>query len=79
MPVTNSHANNFFSCFSSSIAGTVTPTPQQLKEEQKRLMKKSRCFSYKERGHTAYDCPEKEKIAAILGCVSEDNNSQGKE
>ena len=59
--------------------GTMTPTPQNLDEERVRLMKEGRCFSCKERGHTAYDCPSKGKIAAILKGVSEDSDSQGKE
>ncbi len=58
--------------------GTMTPTPHHSDEERARLMKEGRCFSCKERGHTAYDCPRKVKIAAILEGVSEDSNSQGK-
>ena len=79
VPVINSRANIFFSRLSSSITGTVTPTPRHLEEERARLMKENRCFSYKKRGHTAYDCPRKEKIIAISEGVSEDSNSQGKE
>ena len=79
VPVTNSRANPSFSRLSSSITGTVTPTPRHSEEERARLMKEGRCFSCKKRGHTAYDYPKKGKIAAISEGVSEDSNSQGKE
>ena len=42
-------------------------------------MKEGKCFSYKERDHTAYDYSKKEKIAVILEGISEDSNSQRKE
>ena len=79
VPVTNSRANTSFFRFSSSIMKTVMPTPQHLEEKQTCLIKEGRCFSCKKRGHTAYDCPKKRKIAAISEGVSEDSNSQGKE
>ena len=78
-PVTNTRANTSFLRLSSSITGTMTPTPQYLDEKRARLMKEGRCFSYKERGHTTYDCPRKGKIAAISESISEDSDSQGKE
>ena len=79
MPVTNSRANTSFSRLFSSIMGTVTPTLRRLEEEQTYLMKESRCFSCKEKGHTAYDYPKRGKIAAILEGVSKNSNSQEKE
>ena len=79
MPVINSRANTSFSSLSSSITGTVTPTPQCLGEKQARLMKKGKCFSCKKKGHTAYDCPKKRKIAGISEGMSENSNSQEKE
>ena len=42
-------------------------------------MKESKCFSYKEKDHIAYNCLKKKKIAAISESVNEDNNSQRKE
>ncbi len=57
----------------------MTPTPQYSDKKRARLMKEGRCFSCKERGHTAYDCPRKEKIAAMLEGVSKNSDSQGKE
>ena len=78
MPISNSHANTFFFRFSSSITEIVTPTLRHLEKEQARLMKEGRCFNCQKRGHTAYDCPKKEKIAAISEGVSEDSNSQEK-
>ena len=78
-PVTNIRANISFSCLSSSITGIITPTTQHSDEKWARLMKKGRCFSCKERGHTIYDCPRKEKIAAISENISEDSDSQEKE
>ena len=77
--VTNTHANIPFSRLSSFTMRTMTPTPQHLDEERARLMKEGRCFSCKERGHTAYDCPRKGKIAAISEGLIEDNSSQGKD
>ena len=79
VPVTNNRANPSFSCLSSSITETVTPTPRHSNEEQARLMKESRCFSCKKRCYTAYDYPKKGKIATISKGVSKDSNSQGKE
>ncbi len=78
-PVINTHANTSFSHLFSSIMRTMTPTLQHLDEERACWMKESRYFSYKERGHTTYDCLRKRKIAAILESVSKDSNSQGKE
>ena len=78
-PVNNTRANTSFSRLSSSILGTMTPTPQYSDEERARLMKEGRCFSCKEKGHTAYNCPRKGKVAAISEGVSEDSDSQGKE
>lgn len=49
--------------------------PQHSKEERARLIKERRCFSYKERGYTAYDCPRKEKIAAISESVIKDSDN----
>ena len=42
-------------------------------------MKKGRCFSCKEKDHTAYNCSKKGKLAAISKGVSKDSNSQEKE
>ncbi len=77
--VTNTYVNTLFLRFSSSITGTITPRPQHSDEEQVRLMREGRCFSCKERGHTAYDCPRKGKIAALSESISKDSNSQEKE
>ena len=77
--VTNIYANTSFSCLFSSIIGTMISTPQHSDEKRGRLIKESRCFSCKKRGHTTYDCLRKGKIAAILEIMSEDSNSQGKE
>ncbi len=52
---------------------------RHLEEKRTRLIKKGKCFSCKEKGHTAYVCLKKEKIAAISEGISEDNISQGKE
>ena len=73
--ITNSCANTFFSCLSSFIMGTVTPTPRHSEEKQARLMKKSRCFSCKKKGHIANNCSKKGKIAVILEGVSKNSNS----
>lgn len=35
-------------------------------KEQVYLIKEKRYFNYKKRGHTAYNCPKKVKIATIL-------------
>ncbi len=78
-PVTNTRANTLFSCLSSSITGTMTPTRQHSDEERARLMKEGRCFSCKEKDHTTYDYPRKGKIAAISESISEDSDSQRKE
>ena len=79
VPITNSCANTSFSRLSNSITGTIMLTPQHSEKGRARLMKEGRCFSCKERGHTAYNCPKKGKIAAISEGVSEDSNSQEKE
>ena len=79
VPVTNNCTNTSVSRLSSFITRTVTPTPRHLKEEWACLMKEDRYFRCKKRGHTAYNCPKKGKIAAISEGVSEDSNSQGKE
>ena len=42
-------------------------------------MRKERCFSYKKRDHTAYNCPGKGKITIILEDVGEGRDSQEKE
>lgn len=78
VPATNIRAHTHFSCLFSSISGTITSTPQHSKEERARLMKERRCISCEGRGHTAYDCPKKGKIAAISEGVSENSDSQGK-
>ena len=57
----------------------MTLTPQYLDEKQAHLMRKGRCFSCKEKGHTVYDCLRKGKIAAISEGLIEDNSSQEKE
>ena len=75
VPVTNSCVNLSFSYFFSSIMETVTPMPRHLEEEQACLIKEGRCFSCKKRGHIAYNCPKKGKIAAISKDVSKDSNS----
>ncbi len=78
-PVTNTCANTSFLRLSSSIIRIMTPTLQYSDKKQARLIKEGRCFSCKERGHTAYDCPRKGKIVAILESINEDSDSQGKE
>lgn len=53
---------------------------QYSEEEQVRLTKKGRCFSYREKGYIhAYNYSKKEKIAAISEGISENSNSQGKD
>ena len=42
-------------------------------------MKEGKCFSYKKRGHMAYDYARKEKIAAISEGLSKSSDNQGKE
>ena len=79
LPAINTCANTPLSRLSSSISGTMSPTPRHSEEERARLMKEGRCFSCKEKGHTAYDCLRKGKIAAISEGVSEGSDSQGKE
>ena len=37
-------------------------------------MKNGRYFSCKKKGHNAYNCPKKRKIAAISEGISEDSN-----
>ena len=76
--VTNTRANTSFLRLFSSITGTIILTSQYLDEEQARLMKEGRCFSYKEGGHTTYDCPKKGKITAILEGIGKNSDSQGK-
>lgn len=78
MFVINNHGNNSFFCNSCSIMRTVTPILQPLEEKQVRLMKESKCFSYKEKGHTIYNYPKKEKTAAIIEFVMRNSNSQRK-
>lgn len=72
--MTNSCSNTLFSRLSSFIIRTLTPTSQHSKEKQVYLMKEGRCFSCKEKGHIAYECPKKEKIVAISEGVSKDSN-----
>ena len=79
LPAINTHANTLLSHLSSSISWTMSPTPQHSEEKRARLMKKRRCFSCKEKGHIAYDCLRKRKIAAISEGVSEGSDSQAKE
>ena len=43
--------------------------PKHLEREQAWLMRENQCFSYKKSGHTNYECPKKEKIAAISKIV----------
>ena len=38
-------------------------------------MKKSRCFSYKKKKYTTYDCLKKRKIAIIIENISKNNNN----
>lgn len=75
VPIINCRTNIFFSYFSNSIMGTWTPTFQYFEEEQACLIKKNKCFSYKQKGHTAYDCPSKGKIAVILKSVSKNSKN----
>ena len=79
VPTINIRANIRLSRLSSSISGTISPTPQHSDEERARLMKERRSFSCKKRGHTAYDCSRKGEIVAISEGVSEDIDSHGKE
>ncbi len=74
-PITNTCINNSFSCFFNSIMGTMILTIHHSDKKQAHLMEGSRYFSCKERGHTAYNCLRKGKIAAISKRVSEDNDS----
>ncbi len=74
-PVTNTYANISFLHLSSSIMGTITSTLQYSDEKRARLIKEHRCFSYKERDHTAYDCPRKGKITTISEGISKDSDS----
>lgn len=41
-------------------------------------MIEGKCFSYKKKGYTIYNCLKKRKIAAILEDISKNSNSQGK-
>ncbi len=41
-------------------------------------MKEGRCFNYKEKDHTPYDCPKNGKIEAISEDVSKYSDNQGK-
>ena len=75
----HSCANSSFFRLFNSITGTVTPTSRHSKEKQAPLMKEGRCFRYKKRGHTPYNCPKKGKIAVISEGISKNSNSQGKE
>ncbi len=78
-PVTNTHTNISFLRLSISITGIMKSTPQHSDEERASLMKEGRCFSYKKRVHTTYDCPRKEKIAAISESISKDSDNLRKE
>ena len=78
-PVTNTHTHTLFSRLFSPITGTMTPTPQYLDQKRAHLIKKERCFNYKEKGHITYDSSRKEKIAAISESIREDSDSQEKE
>ncbi len=51
------------------------PTPLYLAEKLVYWMKESRCFSYKEKGHTAYNFHKKRKISANIEDISKNNNS----
>ena len=54
------------------------PIPRHLNEKWVQFIKEGRCFSCKEKGHTAYNCLKKGKIVAILENVRENSNNQGK-
>lgn len=41
-------------------------------------MKEGRCFSGKIKGHTAYDYPRKDKVAAISERIGKDRDNQRK-
>ena len=79
LPAINTCANTPLSRLSSPISGTISPTPRHLEEKRAQLMKEGRCFSYKEKGHIAYECFRKGIIAAISEGDSEGSDSQGKE
>lgn len=53
--------------------------PQYLEEKQVILMNESKYFSCKEKGHTAYDCLKKEKIAVMSEDINKDSNNSRKE
>lgn len=76
--LTNNHDNTFFLHFSNSITESLISIPQYLEEKQAYLIKKGRCFNYKERRYTTYDYLKKEKIATILEAINKDSNNQGK-
>lgn len=53
----------------------ITPMSQYSQKKQAHLVKECKCFCCKERNHTAYDCPKKEKIATISEGVSKKSNT----
>ena len=78
LSITNSYNNTSFSCLSSSMTRIITPTLQDLKEKQTRLIKESRYFSCKKKGHNTYNCLKKGRIAAISKNISKKSNNQEK-
>ena len=65
--------NTFFSYLFNTLQGIITPTCQNLDTEISRLMKKERCFNYKQREHTMLYYPEKAKISGIIDVSNVDN------
>ena len=62
MSAINTYANTSFFRYFSSISKTMSPTTQYSEEERVQLMKKTRCFSCKKRGHTANNYPRRGKL-----------------
>ena len=59
--ITNNCTNTSFFYLSSSITRILILASQNLNEKQIYLIKKNRCFSYKEKRHTTYNYSKKEK------------------
>ncbi len=53
--------------------------PQHSNKEQAHMIKEGKCFSCKEKHHTAYNCLRKGKIVAISESISKDSDGQRKE
>ena len=74
--------NTSFSRLSNILQGSIIPTSRNLDAEISQLMQESRCFNYKERGHTMLNYPKKANVSAITDASDIDNIEsidQGKE